>query len=95
MLFAEPTSALAPELVGGVLALLRGLAADGMTMVVVTHEIGFAAQVADRAVFMDGGRIVESGPAAEVLRTPRDPRLAAFLSAVGGVPKPSLCELTP
>jgi polar amino acid transport system ATP-binding protein len=88
MLFDEPTSALDPELVGGVLALLRGLAADGITMMVVTHEVGFAAQVADRAVFMDGGRIVETGPAADVLRAPRDPRLAAFLFAIGGAPKP-------
>ncbi len=88
MLFDEPTSALDPELVGGVLSLLRGLAAGGTTMVVVTHEIGFAAQVADSAVFMDGGRIVESGPAAAMLAAPRDPRLAAFLSAIrrGGPP---------
>ncbi|WP_298954632.1 amino acid ABC transporter ATP-binding protein [uncultured Methylobacterium sp.] len=83
MLFDEPTSALDPELVGEVLALLRQLAAAGTTMLVVTHEIGFAANVADRIVFMDHGRIVESGPARSVLDNPADPRVAAFLRLVG------------
>ncbi|MDQ0469412.1 amino acid ABC transporter ATP-binding protein [Labrys wisconsinensis] len=82
MLFDEPTSALDPERVGEVLALLRDLAATGMTMIVVTHEIGFAAHVADRVAFMDGGRILEDGPAKTVLSTPADPRLAAFLDLV-------------
>ncbi|MBB4003648.1 amino acid ABC transporter ATP-binding protein [Aurantimonas endophytica] len=82
MLFDEPTSALDPELIGEVLALLRDLAATGMTMIVVTHEIGFARQVADRIVFMDAGRIVEDGPARKVLDSPSDPRLASFLSLI-------------
>ncbi|WAJ28316.1 amino acid ABC transporter ATP-binding protein [Antarcticirhabdus aurantiaca] len=82
MLFDEPTSALDPELVGGVLQLLRRLAGEGMTMVVVTHEIGFAAHVADRIAFMDGGRIVEDGPARQVMEAPADPRLAAFLDLI-------------
>jgi polar amino acid transport system ATP-binding protein len=82
ILFDEPTSALDPELVGDVLAAMKELAASGMTMIVVTHELGFAREVADRVVFMDGGRIVESGTAAEVLGAPREPRTQAFLSAV-------------
>jgi polar amino acid transport system ATP-binding protein len=82
MLFDEPTSALDPELVGEVLAVLRGLAASGMTMLVVTHEIGFAAHVADRIAFMDRGRIVEEGPAREIVATPREPRLRSFLDLV-------------
>ncbi|MFI1293655.1 amino acid ABC transporter ATP-binding protein [Streptomyces sp. NPDC020792] len=80
MLFDEPTSALDPELVGEVLATMRDLARDGLTMLVVTHEIGFAREVADRVVFMDGGRIVESGSPADVLDNPVNPRTRAFLS---------------
>ncbi|MER6948284.1 amino acid ABC transporter ATP-binding protein [Nonomuraea sp. NPDC000554] len=82
MLFDEPTSALDPELVGEVLATMKGLANDGLTMIVVTHEVGFAREVADRVVFMDGGVIVESGPPAEVLDNPSNPRTRAFLSKV-------------
>jgi polar amino acid transport system ATP-binding protein len=82
MLFDEPTSALDPELVGEVLAAIRDLAATGMTMIVVTHEIGFAREVADSVVFLDGGRVVESGPPAEVLTSPSHQRARAFLSAV-------------
>jgi polar amino acid transport system ATP-binding protein len=80
MLFDEPTSALDPELVGEVLAVMRQLAADGMTMVVVTHEMGFAREVADQLVFMDGGVIVESGVPREVLANPTNDRTKAFLS---------------
>jgi polar amino acid transport system ATP-binding protein len=82
MLFDEPTSALDPELVGDVLAVMKDLAVSGMTMVVVTHEIGFAREVADEVVFLDGGRILESGPPDEVLTDPRNDRARAFLSAV-------------
>ncbi|WP_308016108.1 amino acid ABC transporter ATP-binding protein [Nonomuraea aurantiaca] len=82
MLFDEPTSALDPELVGEVLATMKGLATDGLTMIVVTHEVGFAREVADRVVFMDGGVIVEAGPPAEVLDNPQNPRTRAFLSKV-------------
>jgi polar amino acid transport system ATP-binding protein len=82
MLFDEPTSALDPELVGEVLAVMKELARSGMTMMVVTHELGFAREVADRVVYMDHGAIVESGPAAEVLSSPREARTRAFLSAV-------------
>jgi polar amino acid transport system ATP-binding protein len=82
MLFDEPTSALDPELVGEVLAVMKELAGSGMTMIVVTHELGFAREVADRVVFMDHGAIVESGTAAEVLGSPREARTQAFLSAV-------------
>jgi polar amino acid transport system ATP-binding protein len=82
MLFDEPTSALDPELVGEVLDVMRGLARDGMTMIVVTHEMGFAREVADTAVFMDGGVVVESGPPAEVLGAPKHERTKAFLSKV-------------
>jgi len=82
MLFDEATSALDPELVKGVLNVMRELAESGMTMVVVTHEIGFAREVADRVVFMDGGRIAEEGPAREVLTAPRTDRLKEFLSQV-------------
>jgi len=80
MLFDEPTSALDPELVGEVLATMRDLAADGLTMLVVTHEISFAREVADRVVFMDDGMIVESGKPAGVLDRPSNPRTRAFLS---------------
>ena len=79
MLFDEPTSALDPELVGDVLDAIRQLARDGMTMIVVTHEIGFAREVGDRLVFMDGGVVVEEGLPAEVLTSPREPRTQAFL----------------
>ena len=82
MLFDEPTSALDPELVGEVLAVMGELAELGMTMVVVTHEIGFAREVADRVVFMDGGQILEQGPPAEVLDAPTNDRFKAFLSKV-------------
>jgi polar amino acid transport system ATP-binding protein len=82
MLFDEPTSALDPELVGDVLAVIRDLAASGMTMIVVTHEIGFAREVADTVVFLDDGRIVESGPPASLLTSPRHQRARAFLAAV-------------
>jgi polar amino acid transport system ATP-binding protein len=79
MLFDEPTSALDPELVGDVLDAMRQLAHDGMTMIVVTHEIGFAREVADTVVFMDDGAVVESGPPAEVLGAPKHERTKAFL----------------
>jgi len=82
MLFDEPTSALDPELVGEVLDVMRELARTGMTMIVVTHEIGFAREAADTVVFMDGGIVVESGPPADVLRAPRHERTRAFLSKV-------------
>ena len=82
MLFDEPTSALDPELVGKVLAVMRGLAQSGMTMIVVTHELGFARAVADTVAYMDHGAIVEAGPPADVLATPREARTRAFLSAV-------------
>ena len=82
MLFDEPTSALDPELVGEVLDVMKDLASDGMTMVVVTHEIGFAREVGDSLVFMDGGVVVESGPPREVLANPRQERTRAFLSKV-------------
>jgi polar amino acid transport system ATP-binding protein len=82
MLFDEPTSALDPELVGEVLDVMRELARDGMTMVVVTHEMGFAREVADSLVFMDEGRIVEAGAPREVLSNPRHERTQAFLSKV-------------
>jgi polar amino acid transport system ATP-binding protein len=82
LLFDEPTSALDPELVGEVLAVMGDLARDGMTMLVVTHEMAFARQVADRVVFMAGGGIVEQGTAAEVLENPREPRTRQFLERV-------------
>jgi polar amino acid transport system ATP-binding protein len=82
MLFDEPTSALDPELVGEVLDVMRRLAQDGMTMVVVTHEMGFAREVGDRLAFMDGGVIVEEGPPREMLASPREARTQAFLSRV-------------
>ncbi|MEU4115936.1 amino acid ABC transporter ATP-binding protein [Kitasatospora sp. NPDC028055] len=82
MLFDEPTSALDPELVGDVLDVMRGLAEEGMTMVVVTHEMGFAREVGDALVFMDGGVVVESGNPREVLTNPQHERTRAFLSKV-------------
>ncbi|WP_399095170.1 amino acid ABC transporter ATP-binding protein [Streptomyces sp. BBFR2] len=82
MLFDEPTSALDPELVGEVLEVMRGLADDGMTMVVVTHEMGFAREVGDALVFMDDGVVVESGRPADVLSSPREARTRAFLRKV-------------
>ncbi len=82
LLFDEPTSALDPELVGDVLDVMRTLAADGMTMVVVTHEIGFAREVADQVVFMDNGVVVESGLPSNVFTNPRSPRTRAFLDGV-------------
>ena len=82
MLFDEPTSALDPEMVGEVLDLMRDLAKAGMTMVVVTHEMGFAREVADRVVFMADGRILEEGTPAELFDSPKDPRLQDFLAKV-------------
>jgi polar amino acid transport system ATP-binding protein len=80
MLFDEPTSALDPELVGEVLGVMKKLAGEGMTMLVVTHEMGFAREVADQLVFMDGGVIVETGKPREVLANPQHERTKAFLS---------------
>jgi polar amino acid transport system ATP-binding protein len=82
MLFDEPTSALDPELVGEVLDVMRDLAADGMTMIVVTHEIGFAREVADTVTFMDAGVVVESGPPSHVLDDPQHARTRSFLAKV-------------
>ncbi|WP_020386834.1 amino acid ABC transporter ATP-binding protein [Kribbella catacumbae] len=82
MLFDEPTSALDPELVGEVLEVMRALADDGQTMIVVTHEVGFAREVADLVAFLDQGVILELGPPAEVLANPANPRTQAFLSKV-------------
>ena len=82
MLFDEPTSALDPELVGEVLDVMKDLARDGMTMVVVTHEIGFAREVGDSLVFMDGGVVVEQGPPREIIARPQHERTRAFLSKV-------------
>ncbi len=82
LLFDEPTSALDPEMVGEVLDVMQGLARTGVTMLVVTHEMGFARRVADRVVFMDRGRIVEEGPPTTLFDTPKDPRLQGFLRAV-------------
>ncbi len=82
MLFDEPTSALDPEMVGEVLDVMRDLARTGVTMIVVTHEMSFAAQVADRVIFMDAGQIVEQGPPARILVNPAEPRTRNFLGAV-------------
>jgi polar amino acid transport system ATP-binding protein len=82
MLFDEPTSALDPELVGDVLAVMKDLASSGMTMIVVTHEIGFAREVADTVVFMDGGVVVEQGSPSEVISNPRHERTKTFLAQV-------------
>ncbi len=82
MLFDEPTSALDPEMVGEVLQVMKDLAAEGMTMVIVTHEMGFAREVADRIIFMDGGYIIEEGTPAEVLGAPKEARTIDFLNKV-------------
>lgn len=82
MLFDEPTSALDPEMVGEVLEVMKQLAADGMTMIVVTHEMGFAREVADRVIFMDGGYIVEQGSPADVFGNPQNKRTQDFLNKV-------------
>jgi polar amino acid transport system ATP-binding protein len=82
MLFDEPTSALDPELVGDVLAVMKSLVAEGMTMLIVTHEMGFARDVADRVIFMDGGYVVEQGPARQVIGNPSEPRTKSFLHRV-------------
>ena len=82
LLFDEPTSALDPELVGEVLGVMRSLADDGMTMLVVTHEMGFAREVADEVAFMDGGVIVEKGPAEDLINNPQHPRTQEFLSSL-------------
>jgi polar amino acid transport system ATP-binding protein len=87
MLFDEPTSALDPELVGEVLDVMRSLAADGLTMIVATHEIGFAREVAGQVIFLANGTIVEGGPGRQVLDAPREERTRQFLSALGG-PRP-------
>ena len=84
LLFDEPTSALDPELVGEVLKVMKELAAEGRTMVIVTHEMKFAADVADHVIFMDGGVIVEQGPPAQVLRSPASPRAVQFLGRLRG-----------
>jgi polar amino acid transport system ATP-binding protein len=82
MLFDEPTSALDPELVGEVLSVMKSLALEGMTMVIVTHEMGFAREVGDRILFMDGGKIVEQGTPEEVFNNPKETRTRDFLSKV-------------
>ena len=82
LLFDEPTSALDPEMVGEVLDVMRELALGGMTMVVVTHEMGFAKEVASRVIFMDGGRIIEEGTPSEIFDTPKSDRLKSFLAKV-------------
>ncbi|PZM63687.1 amino acid ABC transporter ATP-binding protein [Paenibacillus dendritiformis] len=82
MLFDEPTSALDPEMVGEVLEVMKSLARDGMTMVIVTHEMGFAREVGDRIVFMDGGHIVEQGPPQQLFSAPQHPRTQEFLGQV-------------
>jgi polar amino acid transport system ATP-binding protein len=82
MLFDEPTSALDPELVGDVLDVMRKLALSGMTMIVVTHEIGFAREVADRVVFMDDGVVVEDGTPSQVIDSPQNARTKSFINSV-------------
>ena len=82
MLFDEPTSALDPEMVGEVLEVMKELAAEGMTMVVVTHEMGFAKEVGDRVLFMDEGKLVEANTPEEIFNNPQHPRLQEFLSKV-------------
>ena len=82
MLFDEPTSALDPEMVGEVLDVMKELASEGMTMAVVTHEMGFAKEVATRVIFMDEGKILEEGSPDEIFNNPKNPRLQDFLSKV-------------
>jgi polar amino acid transport system ATP-binding protein len=82
MLFDEPTSALDPEMVGDVLGVMKKLAQEGMTMIIVTHEMGFAREVADRVIFIDEGLIVEEGPPLEIFGNPQNPRTIAFLDKV-------------
>ena len=82
MLFDEATSALDPEMIGEVLMVMRSLAFEGMTMVVVTHEMGFAREVSDRVIFMDEGEIVETGDASSIFAEPKEARTAAFLGKV-------------
>ena len=82
MLFDEPTSALDPEMVGEVLDVMKALAKEGMTMVVVTHEMGFAREVGDRVLFMDGGQIVEEGTPEQIFTNPQNPRTKDFLSKI-------------
>ena len=82
ILFDEPTSALDPEMVGEVLELMKSLAKEGMTMVVVTHEMGFAKEVADRVIFMDEGKILEEGTPADIFDNPKSERLQNFLAKV-------------
>jgi putative amino-acid transport system ATP-binding protein len=84
LLFDEPTSALDPEWVGEVLDLMRAVAERKQTMLIVTHEMQFAREIADRVVFMDGGKIVESGPPSQLFGAPQDPRLRKFLQRVEG-----------
>lgn len=85
MLFDEPTSALDPEMIGEVLAVMKDLALEGITMVIVTHEMGFAMEVADRVLFMDGGYIIEEGTPEEIFRSPKHPRTIDFLEKVLGI----------
>jgi polar amino acid transport system ATP-binding protein len=85
MLFDEPTSALDPEMIGEVLAVMKDLAVEGITMVIVTHEMGFAMEVADRVLFMDGGYIIEEGTPEEIFRNPKHPRTIDFLEKVLGI----------
>ena len=82
ILFDEPTSALDPEMVGEVLSLMKQLASEGMTMICVTHEMGFAREVATRVLFMDGGKVAEQGTPKEIFETPKSERLQQFLKAV-------------
>ena len=82
MLFDEPTSALDPEMVGEVLEVMKSLAHEGMTMVVVTHEMGFAREVGDRVVFMDGGQILEEGTPEQIFTAPQNPRTQNFLAKI-------------
>ena len=82
MLFDEPTSALDPELVGDVLEVMKGLAKSGMTMIVVTHEMGFAREVADKVVFIDNGQIIEQGSPKDVIDRPQHERTKAFINRV-------------
>jgi polar amino acid transport system ATP-binding protein/general L-amino acid transport system ATP-binding protein len=84
LLFDEPTSALDPEMVGEVLAVIQSLAKTGVTMIIVTHEMGFARRVADRVIFMDGGMIAEQGAPEQLFKAPSEPRTRAFLDAVLG-----------